>query len=139
MEHRWSVRKPHQCSVIVDCPRGGLAAAQLRNIGIGGMFVETGKVDLPLNALVNVAFALGRDDSREEFCLPAMVIRRTDRGAGIMFLESEPELLRALERALHATTSLTPEQTVSGGRRIIAESDLQANRGVTALARRRTA
>lgn len=138
MEHRWSVRKPHQCSVIVDCPRGGLAAAQLRNIGVGGMFVETGKVDLPLNSLVNVAFALGRDESREEFCLSAMVVRRTDRGAGIMFLESEPDMLRSLHRALYATTSLTPEQTIPWGRRSATEPDVRASRNATALLRRRT-
>lgn len=139
MEHRWSVRKPHQCSVIVDCPRGGLAAAQLCNIGIGGMFVETGKANLPLNAVVNVAFALGRDDDREEFCLPAMIVRRTDRGAGIMFLESEHDMLQTLRRALQATTSLTPERAIPGGRRIATESDIQASRNATAATRRRTA
>jgi PilZ domain len=132
MEHRWSVRKPHQCSVIVDCPRGGLAAAQLRNIGIGGMFVDTGKVDLPLNTLVNVAFALGR----EEFCLPAMVVHRADNGTGIMFLESEPATIQTLRRALNAAMSLTPERTAVRDPRVPVESDIQK---ATVIASRRTA
>jgi hypothetical protein len=135
MEHRWNVRRPHQCSVIVDSPRGGLTATELRNIGIGGMFVETGKVDLPLNAIVNVAFTLGRDDSREEFCLPALVVRRTDHGAGMMFLESELEMLRSLRRALHATVSLAPEHSIPGDRRIA--TDIEASRNATALKIRR--
>jgi PilZ domain len=139
MEHRWSVRKPHQCSVIVDCPRGGLAAAQLHNIGVGGMFVDIGKLDLPLNALVTVAFALGHDGSREEFCLPAMVVHRTDNGAGIMFLESEPDTLQILRRALNAATSLTPERTGVRDRRIAAESDIQVSRNATAFAGQRSA
>ncbi|HEX9812845.1 MAG TPA: PilZ domain-containing protein [Burkholderiales bacterium] len=138
MEHRWSIRKPHQCSVIVDCPRIGLAAAQLRDIGIGGMFVETNRVDLPLNAMINVAFALGRDDNREEFCLPAMVVRRTDRGAGLMFLEPERDVLRTLHGALHATHSLTPARSIPGDRRMAADPDAQANRNATALTKRRT-
>jgi hypothetical protein len=131
MEHRWNVRKPHQCSVIVDCPRSGLAAAQLRNIGIGGMFVETDKVDIPINAIVNVAFTLGRDANREEFCLPALVVRRTVDGAGFMFLESELDMLRTLHRALGVTTSLAPEQTIPGDRRTA--TDIQASRNATAL------
>ena len=136
MEHRWSVRKPHQCSVIVDCPRGGLAATQLRNIGIGGMFVETGKVDLPLNALVSVAFTLSRDDNRDEFCLPALVVHRTDSGAGVMFLESELDMLRTLRRALQVTASLTPERTIRGDRRIATGLEIQASSNATALASR---
>lgn len=139
MEHRWSVRKPHQCSVIVDCPRGGLAAAQLRNIGIGGMFVETDKTDLPLNALVTVAFALGHDGSREEFCLPAMVVHRTEDGAGIMFLEPEAETLQTLRRALNAVTPFAPERAVPRDRRIARESDIQASRNATAFAAHRSA
>jgi len=138
MEHRWSVREPHQCSVIVDCPRSGLAAAQLRNIGIGGMFVETDQVDLPLNALISVAFTLGRDDNRAEFCLPALVVRRTNSGAGIMFLEPELDMLQTLHRALHVTTSLTPEGTIASDRRIASESDIQASRNATALTGRRS-
>jgi len=108
MEHRWSVRQPHQCSVIVDCPRIGLAATRLRDIGVGGMFVETDKVDLPLNAMINVAFAL----EREEFCLPAIVVRRTDRGAGLMFLESEPDVMQSLRSVLDAADSLTLKRTL---------------------------
>ena len=133
MEHRWSVRKPHQCSVVVDCPRIGLAATQLRNIGIGGMFVEIGKVELPLNAMINVAFAL----DREEFCLPAMVVRRTDKGAGLMFLESELDVLRTLRSALSATTALAPEGTIPGDRRVAVDPDTRSNRNATVSMRRR--
>lgn len=117
MEHRWSVRKPHQCRVVVDCPRVGSAPAKLRNIGIGGMFVETGGVDLPLNAAVSVAFTLGRDSYREDFRLPAMVVRRLPNGAGIMFLESEIGALRSLRHALYEMPALESEQAALGARR----------------------
>lgn len=119
MEHRWSIRKPHQCRVVVDCPRVGPAVAELRNIGIGGMFVESGNLDLPVNTPVSVAFTLGRDGYREDFRLPAMVVRRMPNGAGIMFLESEVETLRALRRALYDSRPLISAQTVSSGRRVV--------------------
>lgn len=133
MEHRWSVRKPHQCSVIVDCPRIGLAAMQLRDIGIGGMFVETGQVDLRLNATINVAFAL----DRKEFCLPAMVVRCTERGAGLMFLESELEVLRTLRSALSAADALTPGRAIPGDRRVAIDPDTQTGPDATAFMSRR--
>lgn len=124
MEHRWSVRKPHQCRVVVDCPRVGPAGAKLHDIGIGGMFVETDNMDLPLNAAVNVAFTLGRDNYREDFRLPAMVVRHMRNGAGIMFLESDVDILRALRRALYETPALAPEQT-RAPRRASAELDIR--------------
>jgi hypothetical protein len=133
MEHRWSIRKPHQCSVIVDCPRIGLAATQLRDIGIGGMFVETGKVDLPLNATINVAFAL----DQEEFCLPAMVVHRTQSGAGLMFLESELDVLRTLRNVLTAADTLTPERAIAGDRRVAIDPDAQFGLNAPAFKSRR--
>lgn len=133
MEHRWSVRKPHQCRVVVDCPRFGPAAAKLHNIGIGGMFVETDNLDLPLNTALNVAFTLGRDNYREDFRLPAMVVRRMLNGAGIMFLESDVDILRTLRHALYETPALAPEQKRPAGRRTPLELDV---RNVSANAER---
>ncbi len=100
------------------------------------LFVETGKVDLPVNALVSVAFTLSRDDNRDEFCLPALVVHRTDSGAGVMFLESELDMLRTLRRALQVTASLTPERTIRGDRRVATGLEIQASSNATALASR---
>jgi PilZ domain len=117
MEHRWSVRKPHRCRVVVESPRTGPVGANLCNIGIGGMFVEIDGVDLPLNAPVSVAFTLGRENYREDFRLPAMVVRRMPDGAGIMFLESDVDRLRALRGALYGIHSPLAAPTGSSDRR----------------------
>jgi hypothetical protein len=101
MEHRWSVRKPQRCPVVVDTPRHGRIAAKLHDIGIGGMFIETDDIALPLNTPVNVAFTLPREPYREDFRLPAMVVRHAPTGAGVMFLDIEVDTLRALRRALY--------------------------------------
>ena len=108
MEHRWSVRKPQQCRVVVDTPRHGPVAGRLLDIGIGGMLIATDAVNLPLNAPVNVAFTLVRETDREDFRLPAMVVRRTAHGAGVMFLDIDVDTLRALRRVLYE--SAMPER-----------------------------
>jgi PilZ domain len=117
MEHRWSVRKPHRCRVVVDCPRTGLIGASLCNIGVGGMFVETAGIDLPLNAPISVAFTLGREDYREDFRLPAMVVRRPADGAGIMFLESDVDRLRTLRRAVFGIPAPVAAPTLASDER----------------------
>lgn len=111
MEHRWSVRKPQQCRVAVDTPRHGLVAARLLDIGIGGMLVETDDTNLPLNTPVNVAFSLMWETDREDFRLPAMVVRRAANGAGMMFLDIDVDTLRALRRVLYESAKPEPECT----------------------------
>ena len=121
MEHRWSVRKPQCCPVVVDTPRQGRVAAKLQDIGIGGMFIETDDITLPLNTPVNVAFTLPREPFREDFRLPAMVVRHAPTGAGVMFLDIELNILRALRRALYEP--LNSERELEVATSSIAEAD----------------
>jgi hypothetical protein len=103
MEHRWSARKPHECSVAIDSPFRTQAIGWMRNIGLGGMFVETGALVLPTNAPVLVGFTfVMKDEYEEPFRLPGLVVRRTPAGVGIMFLETAADKLGALRRALYA-------------------------------------
>lgn len=125
MEHRWSVRKPHRCRVVVESPRTDPVGAKLRNIGIGGMFVETDGIDLPLNAPVSVAFTLGRENDREDFRLPAMVVRRVPDGAGIMFLESDIDRLRTLRGALYGVRSPLAAPTLPADRQRAVPMDVR--------------
>jgi hypothetical protein len=122
MEHRWSVRKPQRCPVVVDTPRHGRVAAKLHDIGIGGMFIETDDITLPLNTTVNVAFTLPREPYREDFRLPAMVVRHAPTGAGVMFLDIEVDTLRALRHALYEPLNSDRELEVATPS--IADADL---------------
>ena len=108
MEHRWSVRKPQHCRVMVDTPRHGRVAAKLLDICIGGMYIEAEDVHLPPNTPVNVAFSLGRDGDREDFRLPAMVVRHMPNGAGMMFLDIDVDTLRTLRRAIYESDEQQP-------------------------------
>jgi hypothetical protein len=106
MEHRWSARKSFQRSVVVDCPRIGPASVKMCDVSLGGMFVETGRLLLPLDAPVFVAFNLAHNEQHDDFRLEAMVVRHAPVGAGLMFLDLETDVLRALRGALYdATTS----------------------------------
>lgn len=120
MEHRWSARRVVTGNVIVECPRIGLVRAALRDISLGGMFIETSAVVLPLNAPVSVVFDLPADDGNEGFCLQAMIVRHTARGAGIMFLDPGGDVIRSMRDALYGEIPVAArgaEVALGGGRR----------------------
>ena len=105
MEHRWSARKPVTGNVVVECPRVGLVKATMRDVSLSGMFVDTGPMVLPLNAPVSVVFNIPSEKSDGDYCLQAMIVRHTAKGAGIMFLDPDSETIRGMRAKLYADTS----------------------------------
>lgn len=102
MEHRWNTRKSLGCRVALYLPRRGTAIGRMRDIGLGGMFIETTDVVLGPHMPLHVAFTLDDGNRESVFRLHAMVVRRTPAGAGIMFLETADPVLDALRRVLYA-------------------------------------
>lgn len=96
MEHRWTTRKQHECRVFVECHYGGSFLARVRDVGLGGMFIETTAARPPLLTPVEVTFEVGSDKYREEFHFQAMVIRHSDGGVALAFLETATDILGAL-------------------------------------------
>jgi PilZ domain len=102
VEHRWSIRKPYECSVAVSAMHRGSAIGVMRNIGLGGTFVDTGGLFLPVYAPLRLAFVLiDEDEAENAFRLHGMVVRRTTAGVGIMFLETSADMPETLHRALY--------------------------------------
>lgn len=128
MEHRWSARKPITGNVIVECPRVGLVRAVMRDVGLGGMFVENSTVNLPLNAPVSVIFDLPESGRGDGYCLQAMIVRRNANGAGIMFLDPEPDVLRSMRTALFGKAATSESRLAdSSGSRLKAVSRARAH------------
>lgn len=97
MEYRRSVRRRLVQAVTLASPRVGAVSANMRDVSLGGMFVETNPIDLPHNAPITVSFRLPRG---EHFHINAMVVRRAPTGAGLMFLRMETGVIRSLSDAL---------------------------------------
>jgi hypothetical protein len=110
MEHRWSTRKLLSRNVVVECPRVGLVRATMRDVSLGGMFVETGNTALPLHAPISVVFNLSPTKRDGDYCLPAMIVRHTSKGSGIMFLDPDAEALRSLRATLYGDSPAGPNR-----------------------------
>lgn len=105
MEHRWNARKSVNGDVLIESPRLGKIRAVMRNVSIGGMLVETPATTLPLNTPVMVGFRLPVGESDGGYHLEAMVVRRADKCAGLMFLNLGFGTVECLRERLKASAS----------------------------------
>jgi hypothetical protein len=102
MEHRWSPRRYLEGEVTMHYSPVGTFPAVLRDIGVGGMFIETDGMALPVNAAVVVSLVL-RDQGEISptggtpgWCAPR------DEGCGLMYVDTSEEILQPLRRRLPA-------------------------------------
>lgn len=101
MEHRWSMRRFLGGNVTVSHPRYGLLRATLRDISLGGMFIELNRVELPVNTSVAVSFVLQDGARTSHHRLHAMVVRSTANSAALMYLDSSADTIRPLRQMLY--------------------------------------
>lgn len=121
MEHRCSIRISSELSAIVNCRRVGVVHATIRDIGLGGMFVETGSIALRMNTPVDVTVRVPENGADRLYRLRAWVVWAEQRGAGLM--------LRSFDDASYAAL----RTLVSGARRL----HVPASRHADGIARNR--
>lgn len=108
MEHRLAERRSVCLVVMLHYRPLGLVRGRILNWGEGGLFIDTGALRLPRNALVEVAVAPVDTDARrslrgEPQRAQCLVLHTQDHGAGLMFINTETrayeQLMRRLEPA----------------------------------------
>ncbi|PLY15685.1 MAG: hypothetical protein C0631_06055 [Sedimenticola sp.] len=91
IEHRYSLRRPIEAEVVLNFRALGLVRGKVRDLGVGGMFVDLGCVQLPLNALVEVSLLLDCRATGEAIRAEAMVVHQAGGGVGLMFRDLDPQ------------------------------------------------
>ena len=115
MEHRCASRKPITLDVVVTYQALGLVHGRAVNLGLGGMFIETGCVELPINALVKTSFFLNENGLQRPCSTDAMVMHSGPGGAGLMFNDLDEKLHDALQRLLIAYHEEEPTLVSAAG------------------------
>jgi len=110
MEHRYTERKPLRVPVVVSCPRLGLVRGCSTDLGLGGMFVQTDCVVMPLNAPVSVSFQPQADNPLVCFEARGMVVHQHANGFGLMFDELPAACRDALRGLMEAPREPPVEQ-----------------------------
>jgi hypothetical protein len=85
MEHRCSIRISSEVDAVVNCRRVGVVHATIRDVGLGGMFVETGSIALRLNTPVDVTVRVPGNGGHRPYRLRTWVVWVGSGGAGLMF------------------------------------------------------
>jgi hypothetical protein len=99
-------RRLHEAATL-QSPRSGSLVATMRDLSLGGMYVETGPAGLSQNSTVRVSFNLPEAQGHEPLTLDAVVVRRGRDGSGLMFVRMDQDAIRALSDALsrHGATA----------------------------------
>jgi hypothetical protein len=100
MERRWTTRTNLNLDVDVAYGEGEVIGCTTRDIGLGGVFVATGKSALPPGENVELTFRLGQVNDDPEYRIRAKVVRHTDDGAGLMFRDFDATAFRALQKVM---------------------------------------
>ena len=93
MDHRLNNRLPTDVDVELRCPGGSRLWGKARDISFHGMFIEVeGRLDPPTFVMVRV-LTDGRPANDE---IPALVVRTTRAGLGVMFADYDRSLLERI-------------------------------------------
>ncbi len=103
MEHRCSLRKPLSMEVVLNYRSLGLVRGRTRNAGMGGMYIETGRIQLPVNAILDLSVILDTTRGARAFQAEAIVVHSDNEGVGIMFSNLGSELHDHLHDMIYTT------------------------------------
>lgn len=107
MEQRGSQRCQVSLDVMLNYGSLGLVHGRVVNIGMGGMFVETGRIQLPVFASVEASLALDPDHPLASVQLDTVVVRSADRGVGLKFNELATSSRNSLQLLINQANSPT--------------------------------
>lgn len=85
MEHRCGARRVIDAGVIIDSRPAGLVHGRIRNISVGGLYVKMRPVPGMTNDRVKIIFVRHDRGVCRIYRMPAMIVRWSREGAGLMF------------------------------------------------------
>lgn len=96
-EHRWNERQATDHRVLIYVRPHGSRQARIRDVSSGGLFVELPPcAPLSNNAHVELIFVRSANRVSRILRVPALVVRTTRSGAGLMFLDPDLMAFRTL-------------------------------------------
>lgn len=110
MEHRCSIRRSLSLDVVLNCRSLGLVGGRTRDIGMGGMFVDIGRIQLPMNALIESCILLETAGQTQPFRTEAMVVHSGRSGVGLMFSDLPPAFHQRLHELIFAGGTLARQK-----------------------------
>lgn len=102
VEQRRNRRKLVNVNAIIFHRPLGLLRATVCDVSLKGAFVETGRIVLPRQAVVELSFALETGGKPQLYQTEAAVIYHRHVGCGLFFQDFKIDALQAIHDLLHA-------------------------------------
>jgi hypothetical protein len=106
VEHRNSPRRPVTLYTMLNYPSLGLVRGCIRDIGMSGMFVDIGRIQLPVNATLEISLMFGPSSLKAPMQVEAIVVRCAEKGVGLMFDELDSEMRYALSHIVFGASNV---------------------------------
>ncbi|MHB8348326.1 MAG: PilZ domain-containing protein [Acidiferrobacterales bacterium] len=103
VEQRWNERRAVQFEVELNTDGQPPLPAVCRDLGFGGMYIETNLRTLSVNEGLYVDLPVGKAEQKEHHLFPARVVRVCGNGAGLMFSGFKMDNIRTLRNALYGS------------------------------------
>ncbi len=91
---------------MLNYPSLGLVRGCIRDVGMGGMFVDIGRIQLPVNATLEVSLMFGPSTLKTPMLIEAIVVRCAEKGVGLMFDELDSEIRYALSHLVFGAAGI---------------------------------
>ena len=89
--------------VVLNYRSLGLVRGKTRNVGMGGMYIETGRIQLPVNAMLDLSVILDTAHGARTYQAEAIVVHSDNEGVGIMFSDLGSGLHDHLHDVIYTT------------------------------------
>lgn len=117
MEHRCGTRHRVEGELTLRAHGGSaITTARLVEASISGMFIAAPAAPFACNAVIDVEMTLPGDSSLRTYRWQAMVIRKTERGVGLMFDRLRPHAINWLIASAEAGMPLPHTRATTGSR-----------------------
>ena len=98
---RSSSRMPIDYGVTLFHNGGTPVQGRIQDISFGGVYVVTDQAPPQVDSTVTLGLSLPENDSERVYSMSAVVVRRKNKTAGLMFDEYDSETIKCLRRLYH--------------------------------------
>lgn len=133
-ERRWGMRKSVEVDVVIDNQPSCLLHGSIGNVSIGGLFVRTKPTALNPNARVELVLLLQEGGGTRVYRMPAIVVRLTEKGAGLIFDRYNIDAFRTLVSLLRDNRWRKARREKSAPKRFISDDHRLVGAGLAGAA-----
>lgn len=112
-DKRWSPRQPVNFDIMLHVPGQFPFSGVVRNVSLGGLFVETDTTRLVGDVEIYLGFTIPTKTESHHYRMPARCSRRNGNGVALVFTISDSKVSHGLRQLLYPTPVLAPAPAVN--------------------------